>query len=94
MKNAQNKYGLGGPVIDILQSDAGSNVKKALMMKADKIDIEKIYEMKSNKVDTDNMLDCQELMCKYFKQILVLFIELVNNQMLRKSESKNSFEKR
>jgi hypothetical protein len=26
-------------------------------MKADKVDIEKIYEIKSNKTDTDSMLD-------------------------------------
>jgi hypothetical protein len=28
-----------------------------LVMKADKVDIEKMYEIKSNKVDTENMLD-------------------------------------
>lgn len=33
-----------------------------LIMKADKIDIEKIYEIKSNKTDTDNMLEVQEMM--------------------------------
>ena len=47
-------------------------------MKADKMDIEKLYEIKSNKQDTETMLDCQQMICKYFKQLLVLFIEIVN----------------
>lgn len=33
-------------------------------MKADKVDIEKMYEIKSNKVDTENMLDVQQMMHK------------------------------
>jgi hypothetical protein len=37
----------------------GQNIKKLLVMKADKVDIEKMYEIKSNKVDTENMLDVQ-----------------------------------
>jgi hypothetical protein len=53
-------------------------MKKLMIMKADKIDIEKIYEIKSNKCDTDNMLEVQQLMSKQFKHILVLFIELIN----------------
>lgn len=32
-------------------------MKKLLVMKADKIDVERIYEIKSNKTDTDNMLE-------------------------------------
>jgi hypothetical protein len=47
-------------------------------MKADKVDIEKMYEIKSNKTDTDNMLDVQEMMYKQMKHMLVLFVELIN----------------
>ena len=35
-----------------------------MIMKADKVDIEKIYEIKSDKVDTNNMLEVQKLMSK------------------------------
>lgn len=54
----------GGASNDILATDQGRNLKKQLVMKADKIDIEKLYEIKSNKEDTDTMLSCQEMMCK------------------------------
>lgn len=78
MKEMHQMHGEGGIVADVMGVDPGLQMKKALLMKADKMDIEKIYEIKSNKQDTENMLDCQQLMCKQFKQILVLFIELVN----------------
>ena len=44
---------------DLLLSEGGATLRKALLMKADKMDIEKIYHMKSNKADTEIMLDCQ-----------------------------------
>jgi hypothetical protein len=49
--------GVQSPGTDILASDGGSNIKKLMIMKADKVDIEKIYEIKSDKVDTNNMLE-------------------------------------
>lgn len=49
-------------------------------MKADKIDIEKLYDIKSNKIETDNMINVQQIFSKQFKQILVLFIELISLQ--------------
>lgn len=55
------KYGhilQGAATPDLLKSEGGASLRKALLMKADKIDIEKIYEMKSNKTDTESMMDC------------------------------------
>ena len=49
--------GISNPNTDVLASDGNQNIKKILIMKADKVDIEKIYEIKSNKTDTDCMLD-------------------------------------
>ena len=49
--------GTSNPNKDILANEGGQAIKKMMVMKADKIDIEKIYEIKSNKVDTDNMLE-------------------------------------
>jgi hypothetical protein len=37
---------------DILATDAGRNLKKQLLMKADRLDIEKLFEIKSNVSDT------------------------------------------
>lgn len=48
----------GGAANDILATDAGRNLKKQLVMKADKIDIEKLYEIKSNKEETQCMINC------------------------------------
>lgn len=77
-EESQKPGGTHGPAFDILQTEGAYEIKKQLLMKADKIDIEKLYELKSNKNDTETMLNCQQLMSKYFKQIMVLFIEIVN----------------
>jgi hypothetical protein len=51
------RMGTSNPNKDILANENGAQIKKMMVMKADKVDIEKIYEIKSNKVDTDNMLE-------------------------------------
>ena len=77
-KREKLKMGISNPNTDVLASDGNQNIKKMLIMKADKVDIEKIYEIKSNKTDTDCMLDVQEIMHKQLKHMLILFVELVN----------------
>ena len=47
-------------------------------MKADKSDLDKIYDVKCNKIDFENCLDIQNIMSKQFKHIVVLFIEMMN----------------
>ena len=37
--------GISNPNTDVLASDGNQNIKKMLIMKADKVDIEKIYEV-------------------------------------------------
>ena len=63
-KREKIKAGGFGPETDILAQDGGANLKRLLIMKADKVDLEKLYEIKSNKIDTDNMLDIQKMMQK------------------------------
>ena len=63
-KREKMRMGVQNPSGDILSPDGGANIKKLMVMKADKIDIEKMYEIKSNKCDTDNMLEVQQLMSK------------------------------
>ena len=80
---------------DILQGENGKRIKKLLSMKADKIDLETIYQIKSNKKDTEGLLGTQVTMNNYFKHILTLFIEIVDVQVAMKpNESKLGQEKR
>ena len=41
---------------DILSGENGKRIKKLLSMKADKIDLETIYQIKSNKKDTEGLV--------------------------------------
>jgi hypothetical protein len=56
-KREKLRMGVQNPGTDILATEGSSNMKKMMIMKADKVDIEKIYEIKSDKVDTNNMLE-------------------------------------
>jgi len=53
--------GLKMPSKDVLGHESNMNIKREMIMKADKVDIEKLYEIKSNKQSTDNMLDVQNI---------------------------------
>jgi len=72
------RNGGSGDGNDILATDAGRNLKKQLLMKADRLDIEKLFEIKSNVTDTENMIECQGVLTKHTKHILILFIEILN----------------
>ena len=63
-----------------------------LNMKADKTDIENVLETKCNKMDAETIKDVQSIMCKQFKHILVLFVEVVNCQTSKTQESKFAYE--
>jgi hypothetical protein len=54
-KRERIKMGIFSPMGDILAPENSANLKKMLMMKADKIDIERLFEVKSDKNDTDFM---------------------------------------
>ena len=57
-RNEMLRNGGSGSGNDILATDAGRNLKKQLLMKADRLDIEKLFEIKSNVTDTENMIEC------------------------------------
>lgn len=56
-KDFRIKMGIKIPNQDVLLNEPNKDFKREMIMKADKVDIEKLYEIKSNKQSTDNMLD-------------------------------------
>ena len=75
-----------------LSAEVMQNMKRLMALKADKTEIERLYELKSNKVDQENILDVQTIMSKQFKHVLVLFIEIINCQTMKAKETKNGLE--
>jgi hypothetical protein len=65
-----------------------------LGQKADREQIDILQKNKQNKIDSEMIKDVQIIMAKMFKQILVLFAEIVNCQTAKVNESKLMFEKR
>ena len=76
-KRERVRMGMQSPTGDILAAEHSANLRKMLVMKADKMDVERLYELKSNKLDTDTMINQQRTISKQFQHILSLFIELL-----------------
>lgn len=70
------------------------NMKVMLTGKADREEMERNLAMKSNKIDFENMLDVQGVLVKQFQQMLVLFIEVVNCQVVKPNDTKSGIEKK
>ena len=49
-----------------------------LKQKADVSELEKLNELKSNKVYSEAIIDIQTILSKQLKQLLVLFVEITN----------------
>ena len=52
MKKIAQRGGPKGNSADILSGEGADNLKKMLNMKADKLDIEKLHEVKCNKMES------------------------------------------
>jgi phosphoribosylformylglycinamidine (FGAM) synthase PurS component len=88
VKNSQN------PLADVFGSDGAAHLKRLLLHKADKIDIEKMYEIKADKKETTNVVQAVKSMTDFFKQILVMFISLASAQTIKANDTTNSIENR
>jgi hypothetical protein len=56
--------GIQVPDGDVLGVENSVNLRRILVMKADKVDVERLYELKSNKIDTDSMIQSHSLINK------------------------------
>lgn len=65
-----------------------------MQMKADKSEIEKLYEVKTSKIEFENVLDIQQIMSKQFRHIVILFIEIVSCWTHKINDTKQSVQKR
>lgn len=69
-------------------------LRSLMQLKADKQDLDKVFALKMNKVDFENVLDIQSVMSKQFKHLLVLFIEIINCQVSKVNDTRISQEKK
>ena len=93
-KSERLKMGILNPNPDRLAIDPFANIKRMLLLKADKMELEKLFSLKSDKGEMDNIVLLQKIMSRQFKYILVLFIEFINMQKIRADDTKGSFETR
>jgi len=59
----------------------GKDLKKILMQKVDKQEVEAMIDLKSNKTDTDMAMKALDIVHKQITHMIVLVIEMVKGQM-------------
>lgn len=77
-KKEKLKQGIKNRNTDHLAPEENVFVKKQILMKADKVDIEKLYEIKSDRFVTDKMLHVQQILSTHLKHVLIFFSELID----------------
>ena len=70
--------------------DEISNLRRMMEMKANKYDLDEWYEIKSNKVDTDNHLSAIEILHKQVKHLVFMIMENLRVQMEAEHSNKNT----
>lgn len=93
-KKEKLKAGIKNPNSDHLAPDEKVFVKKQILMKADKVDIEKLYEIKSDKFVTDKMLHVQQIISTHLKHMLIFFSELIDLHSRQAMDNKIEHERR
>lgn len=78
----------------ISAADGLQALKSMMQMKADQSDLERLYDVKINRVDFESMLDVQGVMSKQLKHVLVLMIEVINCLQGKAQEARQAKEKR
>jgi len=57
------------------------------MSKADQTELQALFELKSNKVDTEQIMNSQQMLSRQIKHLIVLFMESVKVQISAPLES-------
>ena len=75
-------------------NEGEAGLAKVLSLKADKNDLEKIHEIKTNKEDTENMMDLIVEMNQQIQHTVVLLNETLRLNLQKPSDTKLSKENR
>ena len=80
--------------IQTILNEGETGLAKVLSLKADKNDLEKIHEIKTNKEDTENMMDLIVEMNQQIQHTVVLLNETLRLNLQKPSDTKLSKENR
>ena len=83
-----------GTAGDLTKGEAGQNLMKLMVLKADKVELDQVREVKANKVDLENMLELQNIVIKQFRQTVVLVVESINCITSQPNQSRLQVEKK
>ena len=80
--------------LSCILNEGEDGLLKVLSLKADQNDLEKLHEMKSNKVDTENLIDLILEMNRILQHIIVLQNETLRVNLIKANDTRLARENR
>lgn len=80
--------------INAILNEGENGFFKVLSLKADQNDLEKLHEIKTNKVDTENMMDLIIEMNRLVQHIIVLLNETLKINLIKANDTRLAKENR
>lgn len=72
VKKTQKQISIGSNLSNVTDQ---TGLRELLIMKADKSDFERLYELKTNKIDTEHVMNSVSTLSRQLKNLVVLFME-------------------
>lgn len=80
--------------LNAILNEGGNGLLKVLSLKADQNDLEKLHEMKSNKEDTENLIDLIVEMNRLVQHVIVLQNETLKINLIKANDTRVARENR
>lgn len=80
--------------LNAIMNEGANGLLKVLSLKADQNDLEKLHEMKTNKEDTENMIDLIVEMNRLVQHIIVLLNETLKINLIKANDTRLARENR
>lgn len=80
--------------LNAIMNEGTTGLLKVLSLKADQNDLEKLHEMKTNKEDTENMIDLIVEMNRLIQHIIVLLNETLKINLIKANDTRLARENR
>lgn len=80
--------------LNVIMNEGENGILKVLSLKADQNDLEKLHELKTNKEDTENMMDLIIEMNRILQHVIVMLNETLKINLIKANDTRFAKENR
>lgn len=74
--------------LNVIMNEGENGILKVLSLKADQNDLEKLHELKTNKEDTENMMDLIIEMNRILQHVIVMLNETLKINLIKANDTR------